>query len=107
MKMYSDCGKRITALNSMNNVIFISQKDNPPLPNKLSGDLYGDRFEVLTKECGFRGNHQNSDPDDYTEDETSLLIRMFLTSKISISPRLQDPSDSILRMTASPTYKRD
>lgn len=36
------------ALTNMNNVIFFSQRDNPPLPNLLSGgDLDGDRFEIL------------------------------------------------------------
>ena len=50
----SDDKDQINALFAMKNVIFFSQKDNPPLTNRLSGgDLDEDRFEVLIKECGF------------------------------------------------------
>ena len=51
---HKDIGDRLAALLEMDNVIFFSQKDRPPLPNCLSGgDLDGDRFEVVTKACGF------------------------------------------------------
>ncbi|KAF3904589.1 hypothetical protein ABW21_db0203522 [Orbilia brochopaga] len=71
--IYQDSGERIEALLSMDHVIFFSQKDDPPLPNRLSGgDLDGDRFEVLTKDCGFWDeNWRTSDPDSYTGDGTS------------------------------------
>ncbi|KAH8749592.1 RNA-dependent RNA polymerase, partial [Hyaloscypha finlandica] len=40
--------ERAVRLASMNNVIFFSQKDNPPFPHLLAGgDLDGDRFEIL------------------------------------------------------------
>ena len=48
-----DGQERIRALYCMYNVIFFSQKDDPPLPHRLAGgDLDGDRFEVLTQDCG-------------------------------------------------------
>lgn len=54
---HKDIDDRIKSLHNMGNVIFFSQQWNegiPPLPNQLSGgDLDGDRFEVLTNECGF------------------------------------------------------
>ncbi|MCJ1463057.1 hypothetical protein MMC07_001661, partial [Pseudocyphellaria aurata] len=62
---------RIHALVSMDNVIFFSQHDRPPLPHRLSGgDLDGDRFEVLTKECGFWDErYHTSNPANYADDE--------------------------------------
>lgn len=70
-----DIGSRMNALTIMDNVIFFSQKDRPPLPNRLSGgDLDGDRFEVLTKDCGFwTTNYSTSAPDSYTNDESGPL----------------------------------
>lgn len=70
-----DIGSRMNALTIMDNVIFFSQKDRPPLPNRLSGgDLDGDRFEVLTKDCGFwTTNYSTSAPDNYTDDESGPL----------------------------------
>ncbi|KAK3361011.1 RNA dependent RNA polymerase-domain-containing protein [Lasiosphaeria ovina] len=58
------------ALKRMDNVIFFSQRDDPPLPNRLSGgDLDGDRFEVIMKDCRFWGSkYCTSEPDSYTED---------------------------------------
>ena len=53
----------------MYNVIFFSQKDDPPLPHRLAGgDLDGDRFEVLTQNCGFWDDeYQITPPADYTD----------------------------------------
>lgn len=67
---YPHLDRKLEALLAMNNVIFFSQMDNPPLPNKLSGgDLDGDRFEVLTKSCQFWGEaYQISQPDSYIDD---------------------------------------
>ncbi|KAI1110431.1 RNA dependent RNA polymerase-domain-containing protein [Nemania sp. NC0429] len=63
-----DIRSRIEALATMDNVIFFSQFDTPPLPNKLSGgDLDGDRFEVVTMDCKFWDDRYNiSSPDNYT-----------------------------------------
>lgn len=42
------------SITSMDNVIFFSQKGERPLPNKLSGgDLDGDKYHILTPDCGF------------------------------------------------------
>jgi hypothetical protein len=70
MEKYADAEDRMDALRSMDNVIFFSQKDNPPLPNRLSGgDLDGDRFEILTEDCGFWGpKYKTYKPDSYTDD---------------------------------------
>ena len=70
MTKYIDAEDRMNALISMDNVIFFSQNDDPPLPNRLSGgDLDGDRFEIVTKDCGFWGDeYKTSDPDSYTDD---------------------------------------
>lgn len=63
----SDVQDRMKFLEAMDNVIFFSQKDDPPLPNRLAGgDLDGDRFEILTRECGFW--METSLPDCYTDD---------------------------------------
>ena len=47
-----DCADRkdwIAAMETIDDAIFFSQKDNPPFPRRLSGgDLDGDRFEILT-----------------------------------------------------------
>ncbi|KAJ3531258.1 hypothetical protein NM208_g8957 [Fusarium decemcellulare] len=69
-KGWVDGADRAHALLQMDNVIFFSQEDNPPLPNRLSGgDLDGDRFEVLTKGCRFWGDaYKTTSPDCYTED---------------------------------------
>ncbi|KAF4472950.1 RNA-dependent RNA polymerase [Fusarium albosuccineum] len=69
-KGWADGVDRAHALLQMDNVIFFSQEDNPPLPNRLSGgDLDGDRFEVLTKACRFWGDaYKTTKPDSYTED---------------------------------------
>lgn len=42
----------IDALLDMDNIVFFSQWDVPPLPNRLSGgDLDGDRFEIIPTGC--------------------------------------------------------
>lgn len=70
-----DLEQRIKALNALDNAIFFSQKTHPklpPLPNRLSdGDLDGDRFEVLTKQCGLWGEaYETSNFVPYTCKET-------------------------------------
>jgi RNA dependent RNA polymerase len=64
-----DGGERMRALHNMYNVIFFSQKDDPPLPHRLAGgDLDGDRFEFLTQDCGFWDDgYQITPPADYTD----------------------------------------
>jgi len=58
---------------AMDNVIFFSQEgreeDDVPFPNLLAGgDLDGDRFEILTQECGFWDDrYQPADASDYSE----------------------------------------
>lgn len=48
----NDSSSRFAALERMDSVIFFSLKDDPPLPNRLSGgDLDGDHFEILTEKC--------------------------------------------------------
>ncbi|KAF4452569.1 RdRP-domain-containing protein [Fusarium austroafricanum] len=66
-----DPASALHALLEMDNVIFFSQKDDPPFPNRLSGgDLDGDRFEILTKGCRFWGHeYKTTEPDSYTEDQ--------------------------------------
>ena len=73
-----DIGSRMYALTIMDNVIFFPQKDRPPLPNRLSGgDLDGDRFEILTKDCGFwTTNYSTSTPDNYTNDENGSFSQL-------------------------------
>jgi hypothetical protein len=77
-KHSSDADKRIEtlSLSQMMNVIFFSQmpkQGKAPLTNQLAGgDLDGDRYEVLTKDCGFWGpGYGTSEPADYTEGEMS------------------------------------
>ncbi|KAH6989694.1 RNA dependent RNA polymerase-domain-containing protein [Ilyonectria sp. MPI-CAGE-AT-0026] len=67
----ADGQERIDALLGMHNVIFFSQKDVPPFPSRLSGgDLDGDRFEILTKCCGFWDDkYKTTEPNSYIEDE--------------------------------------
>lgn len=68
-KPVDDSRDRMELLLEMDNVIFFSQVDNPPFPNRLSGgDLDGDKFELLTKACGFWGkDYKTSAFDDYTD----------------------------------------
>ncbi|KAJ2982763.1 hypothetical protein NUW58_g6374 [Xylaria curta] len=50
---YNDINSRIAALCAIDDVIFFSQFDTPPLPNKLAGgDLDGDRFEIASQPSG-------------------------------------------------------
>jgi hypothetical protein len=60
------------ALKRMDNVIFFSQKDHPPFPNRLSGgDLDGDRFEILTgidKPKSWLHGFEASPPNDYIDE---------------------------------------
>ena len=73
---FTDTDKHFLAMTCMDNVIFFSQRDDPPFPNLLSGgDLDGDRFEILTgsENCdswlhGFEASH----PQSYVEDENSV-----------------------------------
>ncbi|RSL51671.1 hypothetical protein CEP51_015169 [Fusarium floridanum] len=64
-------GDRLQALLQMDNIIFFSQKDDPPFPSRLSGgDLDGDRFEILTKDCRFwQEGYEISSWEDYTNAE--------------------------------------
>ncbi|RMJ16667.1 hypothetical protein BHE90_003974 [Fusarium euwallaceae] len=64
-------GNRLGALLQMDNIIFFSQKDTPPFPSRLSGgDLDGDRFEILTKDCRFwQKGYEISSWEDYTNAE--------------------------------------
>ena len=62
----------IKALYDMDNVIFFSQQDRPPLPNQLSGgDLDGDRFEIIPDRCRiWQGtNCQPQEPAKYDDDD--------------------------------------
>jgi len=70
MRGMPDPNGRLEALRKMDNVIFFSQADTPPFPNRLSGgDLDGDRFEVLTTDCRFWGDaYRTSDPASYVDD---------------------------------------
>lgn len=72
---YPDSDREIETLLAMDNVIFFSQKDNPPFPNRLSGgDLDGDRFEVLTKRCEFWGEaYKISPPDSYVDGSNGAM----------------------------------
>jgi hypothetical protein len=56
----------------LDNVIFFSQHEQPSLPNQLAGgDLDGDRYEVVTEDCGFLGpEYTTSPPANYTESES-------------------------------------
>ena len=48
--------ERYKSLITMDNVIFFSQKDKIPFPIRLAGgDLDGDRFDIITKECPLWG----------------------------------------------------
>ena len=62
----------ITSLTTMDNVIFFSQKDDRPLPNKLSGgDLDGDKYHILTLDGRFwDANLQLAEPANYDPDTT-------------------------------------
>ncbi len=66
----TDYAERLSAMLGMRGVIFFSQKDSPPFPNLLSGgDLDGDRFDILTTDCGFWGGaYRTSDHKDYVNE---------------------------------------
>lgn len=67
-KYVVDANAVIESLSSMDNVIFFSQGDRPPLPNRLSGgDLDGDRFEIIPKDgCKFwTPTLKDENSDDY------------------------------------------
>ncbi|KAJ8117460.1 hypothetical protein OPT61_g1352 [Boeremia exigua] len=67
-KKYGDnADVAFNALSAMDNVIFFSQEDRPPLPNRLSGgDLDGDRFEIIPKDgCKFWNALKDQPSADY------------------------------------------
>lgn len=67
----------------LDNVIFFSKHEQPSLPNQLSGgDLDGDRFEVVTKECGFLGpKYTTSPPANYADNELDSQTKAGRCSK--------------------------
>ena len=73
----TDGTERLRALTSIDNVVFFSQKDNPPFPSRLSGgDLDGDRFEILSgaeNPDSWLHGVKTSPARDYIEEETPKM----------------------------------
>lgn len=69
----------VNALLGMNNVVFFSQFDSPPLPNRLSGgDLDGDRFEIIPKDCSIWKDalYQTEEPATYDNEGQAAKKKM-------------------------------